>query len=83
MLTGTFGGNGYYVSENAPAFLAGGGGGGAYSNNMYIPSVSYTQLDVYKRQEGRLLAIIIICGGRDCSLVHLARVSSKTSGFFL
>lgn len=37
MLTGTFGGNGYYVSENAPAFLAGGGGGGAYSNNMYIP----------------------------------------------
>ncbi|WP_262483796.1 SusC/RagA family TonB-linked outer membrane protein [Bacteroides uniformis] len=36
MLTGTFGGNGYYVSENAPAFLAG-GGGGAYSNNMYIP----------------------------------------------
>ena len=29
MLTGTFGGNGYYVSENAPAFLAGGGGGGA------------------------------------------------------
>lgn len=37
MLSGTFGGNGYYVSENAPAFLAGGGGGGAYSNNMYIP----------------------------------------------
>ncbi|MDR1624695.1 MAG: TonB-dependent receptor [Tannerellaceae bacterium] len=37
MLTGTFGGNEYYVSENTPAFLAGGGGGGAYSNNMYIP----------------------------------------------
>ncbi|MDR0750109.1 MAG: TonB-dependent receptor [Tannerellaceae bacterium] len=37
MLTGTFGGNEYYVSENMPAFLAGGGGGGAYSNNMYIP----------------------------------------------
>lgn len=37
MLTGTFGGNGYFVGENTPAFLAGGGGGGAYSNNMYVP----------------------------------------------
>ncbi len=37
MLTGTFGGNGYYVGENIPAFLAGGGGGGQYSSNMYIP----------------------------------------------
>lgn len=37
MFTGTFGGNGYYVGENNPAFLAGGGGGGAYSSNMYIP----------------------------------------------
>jgi TonB-linked SusC/RagA family outer membrane protein len=37
MLTGTFGGNGYYQGVNNPAFLAGGGGGGQYSNNMYIP----------------------------------------------
>jgi TonB-linked SusC/RagA family outer membrane protein len=37
MLTGTFGGNGYYQEVNNPAFLAGGGGGGQYSNNMYIP----------------------------------------------
>ena len=37
MLTGTFGGNGYYQGENTPAFLAGGGGGGAYSSNMYVP----------------------------------------------
>ena len=27
--------------------------------------------------------IIMICWGSDCSLLHLARVSSKTSGFFL
>lgn len=37
MLTGTFGGNGYYLGENTPVFLAGGGGGGAYSSNMYVP----------------------------------------------
>lgn len=37
MLSGSFGGNGYFLSENTPAFLAGGGGGGAYSSNMYIP----------------------------------------------
>ena len=37
MLTGTFGGNGYYMGVNNPAFLAGGGGGGAYSSNMYVP----------------------------------------------
>ncbi|MDR2970282.1 MAG: TonB-dependent receptor [Tannerellaceae bacterium] len=37
MLTGTFGGNGYYQGVNNPAFLAGGGGGGQYSNNMFIP----------------------------------------------
>jgi TonB-linked SusC/RagA family outer membrane protein len=37
MLTGTFGGKGYYQEVNNPAFLAGGGGGGQYSNNMYIP----------------------------------------------
>ena len=32
---------------------------------------------------GKLFAIIMICWGSDCSLLHLARVSSKTSGFFL
>lgn len=37
MLTGTFGGNGYYQESNKPAYLAGGGGGGQYSSNMYIP----------------------------------------------
>ena len=37
MLTGTFGGNGYYQNSNKPAFMAGGAGGGFASNNLYVP----------------------------------------------
>jgi hypothetical protein len=37
MLTGTFGGNGYYQAQNRPAFMAGGSGGGFASSNMYVP----------------------------------------------
>lgn len=37
MLTGTFGGNGYFQEQNKPAYMAGGGSGGQYSSNMYIP----------------------------------------------
>lgn len=37
MLTGAFGGNGYYQGVNNPAFMAAGGGGGQYSNNMFVP----------------------------------------------
>lgn len=37
MLTGTFGGKGYFQESNAPAYMAGGRGNFFLSNNIYIP----------------------------------------------
>ena len=37
LLTGTFGGNGYFQSSNVPAFMAGGRGDYFGANNIYIP----------------------------------------------